>query len=57
MMCACGVALDFVSVCCTAQACLELDPLYKPQVTFVIVQKRHNTRLLPETPQVHVENT
>eukprot|EP00967_Tisochrysis_lutea_P099944 scaffold148723_cov15-Tisochrysis_lutea.AAC.1 len=30
-----------------AAACASLDPSYKPAITFVVVQKRHNTRLLP----------
>lgn len=25
-------------------ACMELDPSYKPAITFIVVQKRHNTR-------------
>jgi len=25
-------------------ACLEVDPTYKPAITFIVVQKRHNTR-------------
>jgi len=29
------------------KACASLDPSYKPAITFVVVQKRHNTRLLP----------
>lgn len=38
----------------TSQACASLDPAYKPAITFVVVQKRHNTRLLPmrEGPNV-----
>uniref|UniRef100_A0A7R9VRT6 Piwi domain-containing protein n=2 Tax=Chlamydomonas euryale TaxID=1486919 RepID=A0A7R9VRT6_9CHLO len=33
-------------------ACAGLEPTYNPAVTFVVVQKRHNTRLLPgrDTP-------
>jgi eukaryotic translation initiation factor 2C len=29
------------------QACADLDANYKPTITFVIVQKRHNVRFLP----------
>ena len=29
------------------QACAELEAGYRPSITFVVVQKRHNTRLLP----------
>ncbi|GLC53161.1 Protein argonaute-3 [Pleodorina starrii] len=29
------------------QACKELEEGYRPPITFVVVQKRHNTRLLP----------
>ena len=29
------------------QACSNLEQGYNPAVTFVVVQKRHNTRLLP----------
>lgn len=28
-------------------ACMELDPAYKPTITFILVQKRHHTRLFP----------
>jgi eukaryotic translation initiation factor 2C len=27
------------------RACLDLDPEYKPTITFIVVQKRHHTRL------------
>ncbi|GAX75594.1 hypothetical protein CEUSTIGMA_g3038.t1 [Chlamydomonas eustigma] len=30
------------------KACLNLEQTYNPAVTFVVVQKRHNTRLLPK---------
>jgi eukaryotic translation initiation factor 2C len=36
---------DF-SVC--AQACASLEEGYLPPVTFIVVQKRHHTRLFPE---------
>ncbi|GIL75720.1 hypothetical protein Vretifemale_5434, partial [Volvox reticuliferus] len=29
------------------KACSELEESYRPAITFVVVQKRHNTRLLP----------
>lgn len=29
------------------QACHELEPTYNPRITFVVVQKRHATRLFP----------
>ena len=29
------------------RACRELEEGYRPAITFVVVQKRHNTRLLP----------
>ncbi|KAF9910844.1 Protein argonaute 10 [Linnemannia zychae] len=28
-------------------ACQQIDPKYKPAVTFIVVKKRHNTRLFP----------
>lgn len=31
-------------------ACRKLDPNYRPKITFVVVQKRHHTRLFPENP-------
>ena len=30
------------------KACLKLEPGYEPPVTFIVVQKRHHTRLFPE---------
>ncbi|KAJ3021872.1 argonaute 1 [Thoreauomyces humboldtii] len=30
-----------------AQACTQLDPLYAPTLTFVLVQKRHHARFFP----------
>ncbi|KAF9921955.1 Protein argonaute 10 [Linnemannia zychae] len=32
-------------------ACHQIDPKYKPAVTFVVVKKRHNTRLFPMSSQ------
>lgn len=29
----------------TIQACASLEPNYQPPVTFIVVQKRHHTRL------------
>ncbi|CAG2178199.1 unnamed protein product, partial [Oppiella nova] len=31
-------------------ACAAIDLNYKPKITFVVVQKRHNTRLMPQNP-------
>jgi len=31
-------------------ACRDLDPGYNPPITFITVQKRHNTRFFPTTP-------
>ena len=28
-------------------ACASISPNYKPQITFIIVQKRHHTRFFP----------
>ena len=27
------------------EACIKLEPDYKPGITFIVVQKRHHTRL------------
>jgi eukaryotic translation initiation factor 2C len=35
----------FSSFCFHPQACASLEPNYQPPVTFVVVQKRHHTRL------------
>merc|ERR1712071_747874 len=32
------------------KACARLSPEYRPPITFVVVQKRHHTRLFPENP-------
>ncbi|XP_050439319.1 protein argonaute-2-like [Adelges cooleyi] len=32
------------------RACLRLNPNYTPAVTFVVVQKRHHTRMFPKHP-------
>lgn len=32
------------------EACLKMDPNFKPKITFIVVQKRHHTRLFPENP-------
>ena len=39
----CGIPQYSYSFC--VQACASLEPSYQPPVTFVIVQKRHHTRL------------
>lgn len=33
------------------QACASLEPNYQPPVTFVVVQKRHHTRLFASNHQ------
>ena len=35
-----------------AAACLELEDGYRPPITFVVVQKRHHTRLYTDDPSV-----
>jgi eukaryotic translation initiation factor 2C len=30
------------------EACLKVDAKYRPKITFIVVQKRHHTRLFPE---------
>lgn len=32
-------------------ACTSLEPDYQPQLTFVVVQKRHHTRFMPQNPR------
>ena len=39
------------------KACAELDPEYKPGITFLVVQKRHHTRLFPKNRQDEVTLT
>ena len=36
------------------KACLRLDKDYNPPITFVVVQKRHHTRLFPDNPRDEV---
>ena len=36
---------------CPPQACQSIEEGYNPLITFVVVQKRHNTRLLPTDPR------
>lgn len=36
------------------KACLRLEPNYKPPITFIVVQKRHHTRLFPNDPRDEV---
>ncbi|GLC73149.1 Protein argonaute-3 [Pleodorina starrii] len=38
------VEQEFVAI---VQACSEVEPGYRPDITFIVVQKNHNTRLLP----------
>lgn len=33
------------------KACDKIAPAYKPAVTFMVVQKRHHTRLFPADPK------
>jgi len=35
-------------------ACFDLEPGYEPDITFVVAQKRHNTRLFPENDKDRV---
>lgn len=42
--------LDF-ELTAMKDACKELDSNYNPKITFVLVQKRHHTRLFPTSPQ------
>ena len=37
------------------KACLKLEPGYEPPVTFIVVQKRHHTRLFPEDRKDEVQ--
>ncbi len=39
------------------KACIELDPGYQPGITFLVVQKRHHTRLFPKNRQDEVTLT
>ena len=39
------------------RACAKLEPGYEPKVTFVIVQKRHKTRLFVENPNDGIGKT
>lgn len=32
-------------------ACQKINPAYKPAITFIVVQKRHHTRLFPTNPK------
>jgi hypothetical protein len=32
------------------KACMEIDVNFRPPITYVVVQKRHNTRFFPATP-------
>jgi eukaryotic translation initiation factor 2C len=32
------------------KACMEIDENFRPPITYVVVQKRHNTRFFPATP-------
>ena len=37
--------LTRIHICIYLQACASLEPNYQPPVTFIVVQKRHHTRL------------
>ncbi|RMZ98199.1 Eukaryotic translation initiation factor 2C 2 [Brachionus plicatilis] len=39
------------------EACIKINPNYKPGITFVVVQKRHNTRFFPIKPQDQTGNS
>ena len=36
------------------EACQTVSPGYKPAISFVVVQKRHHTRLFPTNPRDEV---
>jgi len=38
-------SLPIINILFDAQACASLEPNYQPPVTFIVVQKRHHTRL------------
>ena len=38
------------------QACTELEPDYKPAITYVVVQKRHHTRYSKKNVKIIPEN-
>jgi len=43
-------------LCAIRQACTELEPDYKPAITYVVVQKRHHTRFFPEDGHKYQKN-
>lgn len=43
--------IRFKEVAAIQQACLSLNEAYQPGITFIVVQKRHHTRLFPTTPE------
>ena len=43
--------IRYEEVAAIQQACLSLNKDYQPGITFVVVQKRHHTRLFPTKPE------
>lgn len=38
----------------TREACVELSPVYRPYLTYIVVNKRHHTRFFPENSEGNV---